>query len=347
MEKSLRDTMKYIDLNEKGIVLVVDNEQKLVDTITDGDIRRAIMSGASLDNPITTLLKKKVRSQSRGPITAPHGTSKTKLYQLMKENVVRQIPLLDNEDRVVDLVSIEEIMPDVSCTPQAVVMAGGLGKRLRPLTKDLPKPMLSIGDRPLLERIIEQLRNSGIKKVNITTHFKSEKISDHFGDGSDFGIDIQYVSENLPLGTAGAVGLIENFNQPILVINGDIITDVDFKAMQAFHQEHSADLTVGVRQYDFKVPYGVIETQGIQLKKLNEKPTYSFFVNAGIYLLDPDVQQFIPKGERYDMTDLINCLLAVNRSVVSFPIIEYWLDIGKHSDYKRAQEDLENGKMKT
>ena len=270
------------------------------------------------------LLKKKQKeSPYSTPITAPVGTNKVTLHRLMKENVVRQIPLLDDEQRVVELVTLDQILPDDLRLPQAVVMAGGLGSRLKPLTEDIPKPMLPVGNRPLLERTVKQLRKSGIQRVNIATHFKPEKISDYFGDGRQFGVDIQYFSEDQPLGTAGAVGLIKKSDQPILVINGDILTDVDFRAMHAFHLEHNADLTVGVRQYDLQVPYGVIETDGVQVNQVNEKPVYSFFVNAGIYLLEPNVRQFIPNGEKYDMTELIERLIHEGRSVISFPIIEY------------------------
>jgi dTDP-glucose pyrophosphorylase len=338
--------MASIDRNEKGIALVIDRNKRLLGTVTDGDIRRAIMSGTNLDQPVNVLLKKKKESPYSTPVTAPVGTNKVTLHRLMKENVVRQIPLLDDEERVVGLVTLDEIFPDDLRLPQAVVMAGGLGSRLKPLTEDIPKPMLPVGNRPLLERTVKQLRKSGIQRVNIATHFKPEKISDYFGDGREFGVDIQYFSEDQPLGTAGAVGLIEKLDQPILVINGDILTDVDFRAMHAFHLEYNADLTVGVRQYDLQVPYGVIETDGVQVKQVNEKPIYSFFVNAGIYLLEPNVRQFIPNGEKYDMTELIERLTHEGRSVISFPIIEYWLDIGEPSDYRRAQEEFENGRMK-
>jgi len=227
-----------------------------------------------------------------------------------------------------------------------MVMAGGLGRRLTPLTDEVPKPMLPVGDRPVLEHIISQLKESGIQRINITTHYKSEQIREYFGDGREFGVQIQYVSEDRPLGTAGAVGLIETLEEPLLVINGDILTSVDYRAMLAYHQEHKADMTVAVRKYDFQVPYGILECEGSRVLSVEEKPTYEFFVNAGMYLLQPEIHSFIPNGQPLDMTDLIAKLIAEGRHVVSFPILEYWVDIGEHTDYERAKRDFTEGKLR-
>ena len=236
---------------------------------------------------------------------------------------------------------IDNLIPTQDLPIQAVIMAGGLGIRLRPLTEDLPKPMLPVGGKPLMELVIEQLRQIGIRRVNVTTHYKPEKISDHFGDGSSFGIDLQYINEDKPLGTGGALGLIDAPKETMLVINGDILTQVDFRAMLAYHQEHRAVMTVAVRQYDIKVPYGVIECEESRVCALKEKPQMHFLVNAGIYLLEPKVYEFIPKHEHFNMTDLIQRLLDSDQIVTSFPIIEYWLDIGKLADYEQAQKDMQ------
>jgi NDP-sugar pyrophosphorylase family protein len=203
--------------------------------------------------------------------------------------------------------------------------------------------MLPVGDRPLMEVIIEQLRQSGIGRVNITTHYLPDKITDYFGNGENFGVELNYVSEDRPLGTAGSLGLINWPRDTLLVINGDILTKVNFRAMLDYHHEHGADITVGVRKYDLQVPYGVVECEDQRVSRLREKPSLSFFVNAGIYMLEPRVNQHIPNGEHYDMTDLIDRLIQKGRPVVSFPIVEYWLDIGEPSDYARAQEDVKNG----
>jgi len=228
-----------------------------------------------------------------------------------------------------------------------VIMAGGYGKRLRPLTEDLPKPMLPIGGRPLMERIIGQLKDVGIRQVNVTTLYKPEKIKDYFGNGEAFGINLNYIHESEPLGTGGALGLLPKTEEPLLVINGDILTQVDFRAMLDYHREHKADMTVAVRQFGIQVPYGVVECDGPNIRSLREKPEMTFFVNAGIYLLDPPVFNFIPSGERFNMTDLIQWLLDAGRTVVSFPVREYWLDIGQTADYEQAKMDIENGRLKT
>ena len=342
-KSSIREVMACIDRNAKGIALVVDERRHLIDTVTDGDIRRAILAGMDLEKPVSELLARKAGSPYAKPVTAPVGTEQATLLQLMRERSVRHIPLLDDVGRVVDLVTLDELLPDQVLPVQAVIMAGGFGKRLRPFTEETPKPMLSVGGRPLMERIIGQLREAGIKQINVTTHYKPETIVSYFGDGNKFGVKLNYVNEDQPLGTAGALGLMEKPDNPLLVINGDILTQMNFRAMLAYHQEHKADLTVAVRKYDLRVPYGVIDNDGPFVRKLVEKPSLSLFVNAGIYLLEPSVYHYVPKGQHFDMTDLIQRLLQEKRPVASFPIVEYWLDIGQPADYDQAQEDIQNG----
>ena len=196
-----------------------------------------------------------------------------------------------------------------------------------------------------MERIIDQLKDVGIRQVNVTTLYKPEKIKDYFGNGEAFGINLNYIHESEPLGTGGALGLLPMPDEPMLVINGDILTQVDFRAMLDYHKEHNADMTVAVRQYGLQVPYGVVECEGPIIRNLKEKPELMFFVNAGIYLLDPSVYKFIPSGEHFNMTDLIQWLLDAGRLVVSFPVREYWLDIGQHADYIQAQQDLNEGRL--
>jgi NDP-sugar pyrophosphorylase family protein len=225
-------------------------------------------------------------------------------------------------------------------------MAGGFGSRLRPLTDQIPKPMLPVGDRPLLERTIARLRDSGIRTVNVTTHHLADQIKSHFGDGEAMGVDIHYVSEERPLGTCGGLRLVEELKEPVLVINGDILTGVNFGDLVGFHRKVGADATVCVRKYEVQVPYGVVEVDGTWLRGVKEKPSVGFFVNAGIYLLEPTVQRFIPEGERFDMTDLIARLLAEGRPVATFPIVEYWLDVGQPADYAQAQRDVETSRIR-
>ncbi|MEZ4731764.1 MAG: nucleotidyltransferase family protein [Caldilineaceae bacterium] len=343
-ETSIRDAIAVIDRTAKGIALVVDTKMFLLGTVTDGDIRRAVIDSLNLDSPVSNLLGRKL-SPYLEPVTASYTASKNELIDLMLQFAIRQIPLLDEIGRVADLVTLDELMPESSPPFQAVIMAGGFGTRLRPLTEDLPKPMLPVGDRPLMEWIVDQMRQAGIRQVNVTTHYKAEKIVEHFGDGSTFGVTFNYVNEDQPLGTGGALGLMPTPTQPTLVINGDILTAVDFRAMLEFQREHKADMTVAVRTYPFQIPYGVIDCQGVQILGLREKPTINILVNAGIYLLEPTVYQFIPRGERFNITELIQWLIDAGRTVVSFPIHEYWLDIGQHADYVKAQDDARTGKV--
>lgn len=341
-DSSIHDAVTLMDTNHMGIVLVVDDERRLVGTITDGDVRRGILANIDVRQPVSSLLARKAGSRFAEPITAPSDAGRSTYLELLKQHSIMHLPIVDNNQRITGLVTLDEFLPDREIPLQAVVMAGGKGSRLRPLTDDTPKAMLPVGDRPLMEIIIKRLRAAGIQRVNVTTHHNSEKITEHFGDGRDFGVQLTYVTEERPLGTAGALGLMEAPQDTLLVINGDILTQVDFRAMLNFHKEHHGDLTVAVRQYDMRVPFGVVECEGASVRRLTEKPALNFFVNAGIYLLEPVVYQYIPNGEHFDMTDLIQRLLDEGRHVVSFPIREYWLDIGLPADYEQAQKDATN-----
>ncbi|WP_415715153.1 nucleotidyltransferase family protein [Maridesulfovibrio sp.] len=347
-DTSIQDCLGKINEGSLGIIMVCSEDYILEGVITDGDIRRAFLEGKSLDAPCIDIAGK-------SPLTASPGVTTQEALDIMdhgKEHTVHHLPIVDDDGKIVDLLLRRDLCDVSSCSPElrAVVMAGGFGTRLRPLTEAMPKPMLPVGDRPLLERIIDQLKQAEIRHINITTHFMPEKIVEHFGNGENFGVDINYVSEDKPLGTAGALSLIDKPDTPLLVINGDILTQVDFSAMLAFHKEQKAALTVGVRQYEFQIPYGVVECDGPNVCKLSEKPTKTFLVNAGIYLLEPEVQQMVPSGKFTDMTDLIECLLKQGQTVTSFPVMEYWLDIGQIADYEKAQSDIAafgiNGSMR-
>ncbi len=332
------DAAACMDRSRLGIVLLVDQDQKLLGTITDGDLRRAMLARISLENSLDAILEQKIGSAYAQPIAAHMGKSPGEYLQLLKKHGILHLPILDKNGCVVGLVSRDEFLPTPLLGLQAVVMAGGRGSRLLPLTENLPKPMLPVGDQPLLEIIINQLREIGVKRVNVTTHHCADKIEQHFGDGHQWGVDLTYVAEDRPLGTAGSLGLMQTPQDTTLVINGDILTQVNFQAMHAFHRALGADLTVAVRQYDVQVPFGVIDCEGTAVRRLREKPQLNFFVNAGIYLLEPVVYQHLVSGQRMDMTDLIQLLLDRGRPVASFPIREGWLDIGQPGDYEQAQK---------
>lgn len=339
---SIRDASACIDGNRAKIALVLDAEGRLVDTVTDGDIRRAILAGLELGAAVPLLHAGKLH-RSRAPVTAPAGADRSVLLQLMREQRVRQVPLVDDAGRVVDLVTQQELEQSAALPVRAVIMAGGYGVRLRPLTNEVPKPMLPVGDRPLLEVIVERLRQAGIRRISILTHYRSDAIVDHFGDGANFGVQIDYVREEEPLGTAGALTLLTAGTDPLLVLNGDILTRTDYAALLDFHREHHAEITVGVREYDFRVPYGVVDVDGWQVTAITEKPVVRYFVNAGIYLLAPGVCSHLPRGERCDMPTLINERIAAGANVVTFPVHEYWLDIGQMDDYRKADADVRDG----
>lgn len=341
----IREVMACIDSNAKGIALVVDEERHLIGTVTDGDIRRAVLAGMDLDLPVQALLERRAPAPHPTPVTAPVGTVDPQLLGMMNQYGLRHIPIIDQTGRVVDLALLSDLVKEYELPLRAVVMAGGYGTRLRPLTEEIPKPMLPVGDRPLLERIIQQLREAGIRRVNLTTHYKGEIIAQHFGDGRDFGVEIRYVKEDQPLGTAGALSLIDVQQEPLLVINGDILTRVNFRAMLDFHREQQANMTVAVRQHECRLPYGVVETDGVQITSISEKPLVRYLINAGIYLLSPEACRYIPNSQSFDMPDLITKLLAEGRRVVSFPIHEYWIDVGQHDDYQQAQTDAEKERL--
>ena len=339
--------MECIDRSAKGIALVLNDRQHLLGTVTDGDIRRAILAGMNLDLSISELLLQRQPAFAAGALTAPQGTDNTTLLYLMNEKGVRHIPLVDEDGAVKDVAFLSELVKEYRLPLRAVVMAGGPGTRLLPLTKEVPKPMLPVGDKPLLEHIVLQLKQAGIHQVNLATHYKSEVIAKHFKNGEDFDIDIRYVKEDQPLGTAGALSLLEDHDEPLLVINGDILTSLDFRALLVFHREHKADLTVCVCQQELRQSYGVVETEDFRVKGILEKPVIKQFINAGIYLLNPQVRQLIPNGQPYDIPQLIQRLLNENGTVVCFPILEYWLDIGKVDHYDQAQADVAAGRFKS
>ena len=291
-----------------------------------------------LELPVSALLERKAAEGAR-PVTAEPASTDAERLAIMTRHDLRHLPVVDADGILVHLTLLSDVVKDLLLPVRALVMAGGYGTRLRPLTADVPKSMLPVGDRPLLEHIVRQLQQAGIRRVNLATHYRADVIERHFGDGSGFDVDIQYVNEDRPLGTAGALSLMARSDEPLLVINGDIMTEVDIPAMVDFHTANRADMTVAVRPYEVQIPFGVVETDGVLITAVSEKPLIRHFINAGIYLLNGDVCGLLPAGEPYHMTDLIARLVAERRRVISFPIREYWVDIGRSEDYERARLD--------
>jgi dTDP-glucose pyrophosphorylase/CBS domain-containing protein len=337
---SLREVIACIDRGRIGIALVVDADRRLIASITDGDVRRALLAGLQLEVTARALLDGKVAAAPRVPITAPEGTPQAALLDLMNRHDLRQVPLVDPHGRVVGIELLTNLVNEYQLPLRALVMAGGYGTRLQPLTSERPKSMLPVGDKPLLEVIVDQLQQAGIRRVSVATHYKAEMIEQHFGDGRDFGVDIGYLNEDEPLGTAGALARMPASPEPILVMNGDILSRVNVAAMLEFHRSNAADMTVAVRPYQLQVPYGVIRSDGINVTAVDEKPIVSYHVNAGIYLVTDAVRRLVPAGQRFDMTDLIGRAVADGRKVVSFLVREAWIDIGRQDDYARAQQDF-------
>jgi dTDP-glucose pyrophosphorylase len=338
-DKTLFEVMAVINASARGISLVVDEEGRLIDTVTDGDLRREILAGRSLERPFAQL------RPGHKPVTLPANTPNEEILCLMQAQRIRHLPLVDVEGRLCDLFHLDDLV--FRKTPErklaAVIMAGGKGTRLHPLTASTPKPLLSVGEKPVVQRTIEQLRSAGVQQVYLATHYKPERFTEHFGNGDRFGVRIDYLYEENPLGTAGALASLPHSDEPVLVVNGDILTGVNYGAMLSFHEENQADMTVGVRQFEFSVPYGVVHNDGATICGIAEKPTHCFLVNAGIYLLQPDVLSYVPRHESFDMTDLIAALVADVKRVIAFPISEYWLDIGQKADYEKAQLDVRKG----
>ncbi len=346
VDDPIRVAVSAIDrAGRASLALLVDASGRLLATLTDGDIRRGLLAGLSLDAPVRNLLPIKAYMPNPEAVTVGRDTEPAQMLALMQARGVRQLPLVDAERKVVDIITLQELLPNTMPPLEALVMAGGFGTRLKPLTDDTPKSMLPVSGKPVLEWILDQLRGAGIEHVCISTHYRSDQIKDHFGDGKEFGVAVDYVHENEPLGTGGALGLMPRPDHPILVINGDILTRIDVRKMLDFHQEHRAELTMAVSLHEFQVPYGVVHTNGPLIRRLEEKPKLRMVVNAGIYLLQPTVYDLVPQGTPFHMTDLVQWLLDAHRPVVSFPIREYWLDIGQHKDYEQAQTDSKGGDL--
>lgn len=342
-ERPIHDAVEVIDRGGIGLALVAPAGGRLVGTVTDGDLRRAMLAHVDFGEPVQVLLDRQRGEPFPTPLTLPAGAPHDEILHLMNEHGLRHIPLVDAEGRVVDVAVLNDLAREYEPPMRAVVMAGGYGTRLRPLTDETPKPMLPVGDRPLLEHIVGQLRDAGIRHVNIATHHLGETVAEHFGDGREFGVEIEYVHEEQPLGTAGSLSRVVASDEPLLVVNGDILTRVDFGALLDFHREHRADMTVAVRLAETPVSYGVVETSGVEVTGITEKPVLRHFVNAGIYLLNRDAAARVPHAQQYDMPDLIRALIAEGRRVVSFPLREYWRDIGEPTEYEQALTDLRSG----
>lgn len=317
------------------MVIVVDDDKKFLGVLTDPDIRRGLVRGLTLENTIENIFQK-------NPITANINDNKQKLIELSAKHNIYEIPILDDNGHVIDIKSISNLLKSNQYDNKIIIMAGGLGKRLRPLTNHIPKPMLKVGSKPILHIILDRVKMQGFKKIIICVNYKHHVIENYFKDGSKFDLEIEYIKENIALGTAGALGLINNIgDKPFVVMNGDILSDINFLNMINFHNENFADATMGVREFNYQVPYGVIDIdKNCKVKNIIEKPIKKFLVSAGIYILNPNVLEIIPKNIFLDMPNLFDLLIDRKQKVYSHLINEYWIDIGRHEEYERAHMEI-------
>ena len=314
------------------ILLVVDEQNKLIGALTDGDIRRGILNDNTLDDAVEKIMGK-------DPVFISCESSNEDRKQLLIKNNIRQLIIVDKNNIPVDIQTAEMFLVEQSKTNEVVIMAGGLGTRLRPLTENIPKPMIKVNEKPILQRIIENFLSNGFSSFIISVNYKSEIIKEYFGDGSDFGCTIKYLDEIDRLGTAGALSLVrEPFQEAFFVTNADILTNLNMRKMLDFHNKNNSYATMGVREYSYKIPFGVVETKNTKIESIIEKPSYNYYVNAGVYILESSVLQHIPKNEFFDMPDLFDALRKQTKKLSAFPIHEYWTDIGTNEDLKRANE---------
>ena len=331
---TIEKSLSVINSGAVKIALVVDTDNKLLGTLSDGDIRRGLLRKKLLNETIEDVYFK-------NPITAKKGCSKEDLLHLCLVNGIAQVPIVDEDRKVIDLFIIDDGLQKKQHENHVVLMVGGLGTRLRPLTENTPKPMLKVGGKPILETIVKRFVEDGFTNITMCLGYKSNVIQDYFRDGSGFGANIDYIVEEKRMGTAGALTLLEKrLDNPFFVMNGDLLTDINFEKMLDFHVEHNSKATMCVREYDIEVPYGVVSTSNEDIVSIKEKPIHSFFVNAGIYLLDPKCINLIPSNEFYDMPSLFDALILNNDKTICFPLQEYWIDIGRISEYEQANVDF-------
>jgi dTDP-glucose pyrophosphorylase len=332
---AISKAIQILDKEAQKIVLVVDESKKLLGTITDGDIRRALLKGCVLSDSIDKVMYRKAR-------VATTNESRKQIQARMEKLKLMQMPIVDNNMVVHGLEVQRPFTEKQRLNNPVFIMAGGFGKRLRPLTEEVPKPMLKVGSKPILETIIEEFISSGFVQFYISVHYKAEMIKEHFGNGKQWGVNINYVHEEKPLGTAGALGLLPKkiSDLPLVLMNGDLLTKVNFEELLSFHQEQGGIATMCVRKCDFRVPYGVVQKDGYRIKSIVEKPVQSFFVNAGIYILNHNLVKMIEKNSYLDMPNLLENCIEKHEQVNMFPIHEYWMDIGQIEEYERAQTDI-------
>lgn len=333
---TIKEALHAIDSGAMKIAVVVHEDGTLAGVVTDGDIRRGLLQGMHLESSIETIIKE-------DPIVCSLTSTKEEILAKAIGKKIYHLPVIDNEGKVVGIEDVDALLETKEKSNKVVLMVGGLGTRLRPLTKDTPKPMLDVGNKPILETIINNFKRYGFKNIILSVNYKADLVQQYFKDGKDFGVNIEYVVENKRMGTAGALSLMkEKLDEPFFVMNGDLLTNVNFEHLLNFHTEANAQATMAVREYEQQVPFGVVNQENGKITSIVEKPTQNYYVNAGIYVLNPNVLGHIPEDTFYDMPTLFCDLINRGIAPVSFPIHEYWLDIGHIHQLEQAREEYFN-----
>jgi len=330
---TIKDALTIIDSGAMRIAVVIDRNAKLIGTVTDGDVRRGLLKGLSLTSPIEPIIH-------QTPVVCRVNDSKEDILRIAIEKKLYQIPVVDKDGVLIGVNEVDELLKPTEYSNKVVLMVGGLGTRLGSLTENCPKPLLEVGDKPILETIILAFAKYGFKNIILSVNYKAKMIENYFGDGSKIGVHIEYIHEQKRMGTAGALSFLKRkLNEPFFVMNGDLLTNVNFEHMLEYHLSNAATATMCVRKYDFEVPYGVVNLEENDIINIDEKPVHKCFVNGGIYVLNTDALNYIPDNVFYDMPTLFELMIKNKEKVVSFPIREYWLDIGHIPDLQQAKID--------
>lgn len=332
-EATFRDALKVIDAAGAGMALIVDADRRLIGVLSDGDFRRALIRGAGLEDPA-------VSAANREPVCIDQQQDRAATLAMLRAHSLRQLPVLDAERRVVGLTTVSDFLNLPVRSNPVVIMAGGKGERLAELTRDTPKPMLKVGPRPILDTIVGNLAGQGFRRFWLAVNYKADQIERHFGDGAALGLDIRYLREIRPLGTCGALALLPEPDEPVVVTNGDVLTKVDYGHVMDSHIEAGADATVVVRDYQMQVPFGVINAADGRILRIDEKPTQSFTISAGAYVLSPTALRLVPRDAYQDMPALLADMIAAGLTVRQQRAEGYWMDIGRPPDYAQANADF-------
>lgn len=327
---TIQETIRNLDESSLQIALIVSTDGILLGTVTDGDVRRALLRGIDLSSPVSEIMY-------RSPMVVPPEMSRDMVIHLMRANKMHQIPVIDERHRVVGMHLVDEVFMPASRANPMLVMAGGFGKRLRPFTQDCPKPMLQVAGKPILQHILERAIGDGFSDFYFSIHYLGNVIEDYFADGSRWGVRIRYLREETPLGTAGALSQLPTRNAPVVVTNGDVLTDIHYSEMLDFHLQHRAAATMAVKRHEWQNPFGVVKTEGLTIVGFEEKPIHRSHVNAGIYVLNPEALDHVTPGEPCDMPTLFERIAIHGAKTIAYPMHEPWMDIGRPEDLLAAE----------